>query len=978
MSAPANPAVALRPKFPSAPFRTAPEFFAAYAEESAAAASTVHPVEIQRAAAILLECYDRGGAVFSCGNGGSASIANHLQCDHVKGVRVGTGLRTRVAEPEHEHRAPQRDRQRHRLRRGLRVPAAIAGAAGRRPDRDLLVGPVAQHRPRPGRGPAPGRPRDDRAHGLRRRRAGSPPRLFIHVDTRNYGVIEDAHQACMHLLAQYIRQSRMSHDAIDVNHVLGQSADTRMRVAINLLTDDPANPSGAHWFWTRVIPEMAARLETGEELHLLVSPQSRPLHQGYGPSVRYITFPWSNERRALRTLSEHLYAPVRLPIDRIDVFNTAHRAAGEPAPSLVAHFKTMHAFTAPDSATAACALYRRMNYPRTAKVADAIIINSESLRSEVTQYLDVDPDKLRLIPEAVDHDLFRPGDRAEACARVTSHGVTKPFVLFVSSLWPYKNCRRTAARVRAAVAELGDHQLVIVGLRPRRRIRRRARGAGRRVGHRRRRRLGRRRPARRDGRLLPGRGRVRVPVVQRDVRAAHPRGDGLRLPGRDVRPQRDAGDRGRCGLLADPSSPDSIADAIVEPATASSDRGAMPGSPRRGVHLGALSQLDPGGLPRGRSGAATGSDEGPGHRRSGVHRLPHVRPARRARPRRRRPRRPDARRCTATAPAVPHTVTPTSSSGDVRNRELLANLLRRVDAVYHFAAYQDYLPDFSRFTDVNVVSTALLYEIAVAEGLDLQRVVVASSQSAMGEGLYRCPVDGEQTPGHASRGGPQAAQWDIPCPLCGGPLELLRTPERISNPQNAYGMSKYGQEMVAINLGRRYGIPTVALRYSIVQGPRQSVYNAYSGACRIFCLHYLLAARRRCTRTASGPRLRQHPRRRRRQPAGARRRSRSRAGVQRGRRPRLHDARVRRGRPAPVRLRPSPAESPASTASATHATSSPTSRRCASSAGRRGARRPSPWPSTPHGSRACPASTRCSPRRTRQMRALGVVRKASA
>ena len=58
------------------------------------------------------------------------------------------------------------------------------------------------------------------------------------------------------------------------------------------------------------------------------------------------------------------------------------------------------------------------------------------------------------------------------------------------------------------------------------------------------------------------------------------------------------------------------------------------------------------------------------------------------------------------------------------------------------------------------------------------------------------------------------------------------------NPQNAYGMSKLGQEMVAINLGRRYSIPTVALRYSIVQGPRQSVYNAYSGACRIFCLSY--------------------------------------------------------------------------------------------------------------------------------------------
>ncbi len=179
-------------------------------------------------------------------------------------------------------------------------------------------------------------------------------------------------------------------------------------------------------------------------------------------------------------------------------------------------------------------------------------------------------------------------------------------------------------------------------------------------------------------------------------------------------------------------------------------------------------------------------------------------------------------------------------AGDVRNRDLVTNLLRRVDAVYHFAAHQDYLPDFSRFSDVNVVSTALLYEIIVAERLNIDRVVVASSQSAMGEGLYWCPADGEQTPGMRPESALAASQWDIPCPVCGGPLELRPTPERVSNPQNAYGMSKLGEEMVAVNLGRRYGIPTVALRYSIVQGPRQSVYNAYSGACRIFCLSYLL------------------------------------------------------------------------------------------------------------------------------------------
>jgi dTDP-L-rhamnose 4-epimerase len=177
--------------------------------------------------------------------------------------------------------------------------------------------------------------------------------------------------------------------------------------------------------------------------------------------------------------------------------------------------------------------------------------------------------------------------------------------------------------------------------------------------------------------------------------------------------------------------------------------------------------------------------------------------------------------------------------GDVRNRDLMTNLLRRVDAVYHLAAYQDYLTDFARFSEVNVVSTALLYEIIVAERLDLARVVVASSQSALGEGLYCCALDGEVVPDMRPESALAMGEWEISCPTCGGELKMQRTPERITNPQNAYGMSKLGEETVALNLGRRYEIPTVALRYSIVQGPRQSVYNAYSGACRIFCLHYL-------------------------------------------------------------------------------------------------------------------------------------------
>src|SRR5499427_4452556 len=237
----------------------------------------------------------------------------------------------------------------------------------------------------------------------------------------------------------------------------------KMRVAINLLTEDPGNPSGAHWFWTRVIPEMAKRLEFEEELHLLVSPKSRHLHQSYGPKVFHITYPWSNERRIPRTLSEHLYSPLRLPLSHIDVFNTVMAPLVNISWSLVIHMKTMHAFTAPDSVDPLARIYRRMNYSLSARAADAIIINSESLRSEIEQYLDVDPRKLKLIYEAVDHDLFKPGDAGAARAHVASYGVTKPFALFVSSLWPYKNCDGLLRAWALARAELPGRQLVVVG-----------------------------------------------------------------------------------------------------------------------------------------------------------------------------------------------------------------------------------------------------------------------------------------------------------------------------------------------------------------------------------------------------------------------------------------------------------------------------------------------------------------------------------
>ena len=178
--------------------------------------------------------------------------------------------------------------------------------------------------------------------------------------------------------------------------------------------------------------------------------------------------------------------------------------------------------------------------------------------------------------------------------------------------------------------------------------------------------------------------------------------------------------------------------------------------------------------------------------------------------------------------------------GDVRDRAAWEQALAGVEAVFHFAAYQDYLPDFAKFFHVNAAGTALLYELAVEHRLPLRKIVVASSQAIYGEGRYLCPNDGEQYPGPRSEVQLLAQTWDPRCPRCGATLTAAWTPETApANGHNAYAMSKHAEEVLALNLGRRYGLPTVAMRYSIVQGARQSYRNAYSGAMRIFAMQAL-------------------------------------------------------------------------------------------------------------------------------------------
>ena len=177
--------------------------------------------------------------------------------------------------------------------------------------------------------------------------------------------------------------------------------------------------------------------------------------------------------------------------------------------------------------------------------------------------------------------------------------------------------------------------------------------------------------------------------------------------------------------------------------------------------------------------------------------------------------------------------------GDVRSGEDMDKALVDVDYVFHLAAYQDYLTDFSKFATTNDAGTALLYELIVNRRLPVQKVVVASSQAVYGEGKHSCPEHGVQYPELRATEELLRGQWEPLCRECGHTMTPLLTDEARVNPHNQYAVSKFAQELYALTLGKRYGIPTVAMRYSITQGPRQSFFNAYSGICRIFTMRLL-------------------------------------------------------------------------------------------------------------------------------------------
>lgn len=176
--------------------------------------------------------------------------------------------------------------------------------------------------------------------------------------------------------------------------------------------------------------------------------------------------------------------------------------------------------------------------------------------------------------------------------------------------------------------------------------------------------------------------------------------------------------------------------------------------------------------------------------------------------------------------------------GDVRDRDALKKAMTGQEVIFHEASavgvgQSQYKIDY--YVGTNVMGTANLLDILVNEKMKVQKLVVAASMSSYGEGNYRCDKCGIVRPGLRPESQMEQGDWNNYCPYCEAALTAVPTTEDAQqNCNSIYAITKMNQEQMVLNIGITYRIPSVALRYFNVYGPRQSLSNPYTGVAAIF------------------------------------------------------------------------------------------------------------------------------------------------
>lgn len=178
--------------------------------------------------------------------------------------------------------------------------------------------------------------------------------------------------------------------------------------------------------------------------------------------------------------------------------------------------------------------------------------------------------------------------------------------------------------------------------------------------------------------------------------------------------------------------------------------------------------------------------------------------------------------------------------GDVRDRDAITAALDGIEVVFHQAAYGGYMPEIAKYVHVNSFGTAQMLEVIRENSLPVRKVVVASSQAVYSEGAGECPTHGLVFPDVRPVAQLREGDWSVHCPVCGAVTSSVPTPENAPvGGETVYGLTKVDQEKLVLLWGKQVGIPTVALRYSCTYGPRQSIFNPYTGVIAIFCTRLL-------------------------------------------------------------------------------------------------------------------------------------------
>ena len=177
---------------------------------------------------------------------------------------------------------------------------------------------------------------------------------------------------------------------------------------------------------------------------------------------------------------------------------------------------------------------------------------------------------------------------------------------------------------------------------------------------------------------------------------------------------------------------------------------------------------------------------------------------------------------------------------DVRDSEALKKALIGVNQVVHYAAETgtgQSMYDIENYFSVNVQGTATLIDLLQNDpcGKNISSVIVASSRSIYGEGLYRCKDHGNFYPSGRNDEDILAGQFNFNCPHCKSEMISYPTPENAAlNPLSFYAVTKLTQEQAILLFAKNKGINAFALRYQNVYGPGQSLKNPYTGILAVF------------------------------------------------------------------------------------------------------------------------------------------------